>query len=64
MVSAEIFGISFLVSYHDCDKQTSYEYCEEGTMWFHDHCKAAHQHSVLALSWLTTYDIYKRSLVC
>ena len=29
-----IFGISALVSDHDCDKQPSYEYCGERTKWF------------------------------
>jgi len=31
MASTEIFGISVLISDHDCDKQPSYEYCGEGT---------------------------------
>ena len=31
---ADIFGISVLVSDHDCDKQPSYEYCGEGTSGF------------------------------
>jgi len=34
VASAEIFGISVLVSDHDCDKQPSYEYCGERTKWF------------------------------
>jgi len=34
VASAEIFGISILVSDHDCDKQPSYEYCGERTKWF------------------------------
>ena len=34
----KIFGISVLVSDHDCDNQPSYDYeyciCGEGTKWF------------------------------
>jgi len=34
VVRTKIFGISVLVGEHDCDKQPSYEYCEEGIKWF------------------------------
>jgi len=34
VASTKIFEISVLVSDHDCDKQPSCEYCEEGTKWF------------------------------
>ena len=63
VASAEIFGISVLVSDNDCDRQPSYEYCGEGTKWFQNHCKTAHHYSALALVWLVTYDIYKNLLV-
>ena len=33
VVGTKIFGISVLVSDHDCEKQSSYEYCGEGTKW-------------------------------
>ena len=34
VANTKIFGISDLVSDHDCDKQPSSEYCGEGTKWF------------------------------
>jgi len=34
VASTKLFGISVLVSDHDCDKQPSYEYCGEGTSGF------------------------------
>jgi len=34
VASTKIFGISVLVSDHDCDKQPSYEYCGEEAKWF------------------------------
>jgi len=34
VVNTKIFGISVLASGHDCDKQPSYEFCEEGNKWF------------------------------
>jgi len=57
VVSTEIFGISVLVSDHDCDEQPSYEYCGEETKWFEYH------YSALALIWFATSDIYNRLLV-
>ena len=62
VVSTELFGVSVLVSYNDCDKQPSYEYCREGTKWFQDHCKTAHHYSVLALIWL--WSVQTKNVLC